>query len=114
MRLFMKTVPKMWGHEEWLVNEDEYCGKLLYVMKGKMCSMHSHPKKKETFVVLSGQVRMEVDGGLDTLSPGDIVTILPNEFHRFAGITDVKLLEISTHHDDDDVVRLTESGDVPQ
>ncbi len=27
--------PKGWGYEKWLVNKEEYCGKLLYFVKGK-------------------------------------------------------------------------------
>ena len=28
-------VSKGWGFEKWIVNTDEYCGKLLYFVKGK-------------------------------------------------------------------------------
>ena len=30
--------PKGWGYEKWIVNKDEYCGKLLHIIKGKKCS----------------------------------------------------------------------------
>ena len=30
-----KHVPKGWGYEKWIVNNDKYCGKLLFFNKGK-------------------------------------------------------------------------------
>jgi hypothetical protein len=29
----IKFVPKGWGFEKWIVNNEEYCGKLLYFVK---------------------------------------------------------------------------------
>ena len=43
----MKFVPKGWGFEKWIVNKPEYCGKLLYFVKGKRCSWHYHKIKDE-------------------------------------------------------------------
>ena len=31
----IKFVPKGWGFEKWIVNCEQYCGKLLYFVKGK-------------------------------------------------------------------------------
>ena len=28
-------VSKGWGFEDWIVNKEEYCGKLLFIKKGK-------------------------------------------------------------------------------
>ena len=33
----IKYVPKGWGHEKWIVNTDEYCGKLLMFNLEKSC-----------------------------------------------------------------------------
>jgi len=56
----IKKVTKKWGYEEWIVNTDKYCGKLLYLQKGKRCSMHFHQVKDETFYILQGKVLMEI------------------------------------------------------
>ena len=45
----IKFVPKGWGFEKWIVNCEQYCGKLLYIAKGKKCSWHYHNKKDEVF-----------------------------------------------------------------
>ena len=52
----IKHVPKGWGWEKWIVNCEEYCGKLLYFVKGKRCSWHHHKLKDEVFYVQSGKL----------------------------------------------------------
>ena len=54
----IKFVPKGWGFEKWIVNCDEYCGKLLYFVKGKKCSWHYHKLKDEYFYVQSGLIKV--------------------------------------------------------
>jgi quercetin dioxygenase-like cupin family protein len=114
----MKIVDKVWGAEHWIVNNELYCAKKLFVKKGWQCSYHYHKIKDETFYVETGCVLLEVgDGGhidvgviiRQSLKPGDIVHLTPGRPHRFTGIEDSIILEISTHHDDDDVVRLETS-----
>ena len=51
-------VPKGWGFEKWIVNCDEYCGKLLFFVKGKKCSWHFHKIKDEYFYVQSGKIKV--------------------------------------------------------
>lgn len=103
----MKEVKKVWGKEVWIVNNDKYCGKLLYVDRGARCSYHYHPIKQETFYCLEGEVLMNVKGSEFVLK--EPYTINPNTPHSFYGITDAVILEVSTPHSDEDVVRLNES-----
>ena len=103
-------VPKVWGKEIWIVNEKEYCAKFLVLRKGAQCSYHYHPKKKETFYALRGEAILTLEGEdyiLNTFSPPR--TILPKQKHSFLGLKDSVLLEVSTHHEDDDVIRLSNS-----
>jgi len=51
-------VPKGWGYERWIVNNELYCGKELFIAKDKRLSLHYHKLKDETFWVLSGEVYM--------------------------------------------------------
>lgn len=111
----IKIVPKLWGKEIWLVNNDLYCGKLLCVDKDACSSVHFHLKKLETFVCLQGQVELTLfdkTGNANSyllLPLSSPHTILPGQAHRFYGMRDSVLLEVSTHHNEEDVVRLTES-----
>lgn len=106
-----KVVEKVWGSEEWIVNR-QYCGKFLNLKKGTRCSMHYHKNKDETFFILKGKVLMEIDGKTRIMNPGDLQLIEPNQKHRFTGLKDSKILEISTHHEDNDSYRDEESGKV--
>jgi mannose-6-phosphate isomerase-like protein (cupin superfamily) len=109
-------VEKVWGTERWIEN-GAYCIKYLDVLPGYRCSLHFHPVKKETFIVQSGIVRLEqrdvrghdID---EMLIEGDYRTIEPKTPHRFSSHTGATILEVSTHHDDLDVIRLTESGKI--
>ena len=52
----IKHVDKGWGYEKWIVNKEEYCGKLLFFNSGKRCSWHYHKLKDEVFYLQSGKL----------------------------------------------------------
>ena len=89
-----------------------YCGKILHLKKGYQCSIHYHKVKDETFYILSGKVKMIVNDDIRVMHPGDAVHIPPQTNHRFIGIEDTDIIEISTHHEDDDSYRIKPSGKV--
>ena len=107
-----KIVLKNWGCEEWLVNNDKYCGKILYLNQDKRCSLHRHKIKEETFYILEGEIELETrwedeQSQITILSQGDTWEILVGQYHRFKAINGLAILiEFSTHHDDNDVERL--------
>ena len=125
---------KSWGHEEWLVNFNKYCAKLLFLKKNHFCSFHCHRLKTESFIVLDGKVQLiyclnprvsdsEIDFtdyGNDTsslefpqsiiLHPKDRFHIEPGLWHRFIGLEDSLILEVSTQHFDEDSYRALPSG----
>lgn len=106
-----KIVDKLWGKEFWLTNQ-EYCAKILSLDPGYQCSLHFHRQKKETFLCLEGVVQLEVRSPEDLvyLHPGTKYTIEQGRAHRFQAFGGPALiLEISTHHEDSDTVRITES-----
>ena len=107
----MKTVPKVWGEERWLVNKN-YCGKLLILNKGYRCSLHYHKQKDETFYINKGKVLMELNGQQYVMLPGDVQEIKPCEKHRFTGLEDSEIIEFSTHHEDSDSYREEIAGQV--
>ena len=112
---------KSWGHEEWLVNSDLYCGKILHINNGLMCSVHFHKLKDETFYVLRGNVAFLKNNKVFVLFAGDTIHIPINTPHCFSAIYsggkvdedimgDAKIIEISTQHFEDDSYRVTKSG----
>lgn len=110
----MQLVRKAWGTETVLVNNESYCAKELRIYPGKRCSLHYHKIKKETFIVESGLVRLECGCADELLKPGEERTIEPKTPHRFSSTHGAVILEVSTHHDDSDVVRLEPSGDIQE
>ena len=69
-------VPKGWGYEDWIVNKEEYCGKLLFFKKGKSCSWHYHNLKDETFYVHKGELEVRYGWTNNKTNLNTEVTIL--------------------------------------
>lgn len=101
---------KSWGYEKWLVNSELYCGKILCVNNGKMCSVHYHELKDETFYVLKGDVCFMKNNAVFVLSEGETIHIPTDTPHCFGGVGDAEIIEISTQHFDTDSIRITKSG----
>jgi len=109
----IKFVPKGWGFEKWIVNCDEYCGKLLYFVKGKRCSWHYHKLKDEVFYIQSGRVLVKYsnsdrlqDAETLTLGPGDNFHVYRGLRHQVIALEDTELFEFSTQHFDSDSHRI--------
>jgi len=97
---------KDWGQELWLENNSLYCGKILILNKAWQCSYHKHPKKTETFTVMSGRVILVIGNECTLLVPSDCVTIPRKTWHSFIGVDSSNVIvETSTPHSDDDVIR---------
>jgi D-lyxose ketol-isomerase len=116
----MRIVSKVWGHEEILLEWPELTRKNLVIDPRKRCSLHYHPVKREAFIVRAGTVWVElqlpderhmlVAGTEDDTT---VIVLEPGRPHRFWSHAGGVLEEVSTRHDDDDVVRLEPSGDIP-
>ncbi len=113
----MKRVEKGWGHELWIINKQEYCGKLLFFKKGKMCSWHHHKIKDEVFYLQSGLMRVKFSYGDDIeqadeimLEPGQNFYVPTGLRHRMIALEDSELFEFSTEHFDSDSHRI-QKGD---
>lgn len=107
-------VPKLWGYEKWLENNEKYCSKVLFVKKGYQCSLHYHKVKDEMFLLTQGHILLELGKEVIHMRQGNFVRIPPGVSHRFRGIEDSEILEISTHHREDDSYRLEESRKVDE
>ena len=114
-------IARGWGFEEYLVNCDKYCAKLLWITPGYQSSLHYHSIKQETFIALEGIIQVEYfpypDKHVFTTLLGnrrDTLTLTPGTPHRFWSVNGNGglVLEVSTHHDDTDVTRLEPSGEV--
>ena len=109
----IKIVSKGWGFEKWIVNNEKYCGKLLYLIKGKKCSWHFHKIKEETFYIQSGKILLkwsdedEIEKAKEvTLGPGDSWHVHIGQRHQMYALEDTELFEFSTQHFDEDSYRI--------
>ena len=113
----MTFVPKGWGFEKWIVNCEEYCGKLLYFVKGKRCSWHYHKLKDEVFYIQSGKILVKYSDDEDIEAAEELILERGDNFHVYRGLRhqiialeDTELFEFSTQHFDTDSHRI-EKGD---
>jgi quercetin dioxygenase-like cupin family protein len=109
----IKLVPKGWGFEKWIVNNEEYCGKLLYFVKGKKCSWHYHILKDETFYLQSGKIVLKYSDNDKISLSKEIILTRGDKFHVYRGfrhqmmaIEDTELYEFSTQHFEEDSIRI--------
>ena len=80
-----------------VVNRD-YCKKLLVSLPGQLHPEQYHNQKEETFHVLYGELKLQLDGKSQILGPGDVVTIMPGVRHAFRSIAGAVVEEISSTH----------------
>jgi mannose-6-phosphate isomerase-like protein (cupin superfamily) len=109
----IQIVPKGWGREIWIANNEKYCGKILEIKKGKRCSLHYHQIKSETFFVRSGRLLVKVKENADAsvveefeLAAGDCMDVPIGLVHQMLALEDTELFEFSTQHFDSDSHRL--------
>ena len=105
-------VPKGWGEELIIENNEMYCGKLLIFKKGCKFSMHYHLIKDETWYVDKGEF---IYRWIDTesaetieqkLKEGDVVRQRVGQPHQLIALTDGVVFEVSTQHFDEDSYRV--------
>lgn len=106
----IKTVKKPWGYEEWLVLNDKYCVKKLYINAGEKLSLQYHEEKTETMFLEEGICDLVLVGRVRCMKKGTPYTIHPKEVHRLVAHTDTVILEVSTP-EVEDVVRLADNYD---
>ena len=105
-------VPKGWGEELIIENNEMYCGKLLKFKKGCKFSMHYHLIKDETWYVNEGEfiyrwIDTETAETIEQkLKVGDIVRQRVGQPHQLIALTDGVVFEVSTQHFDEDSYRV--------
>lgn len=106
-------VPKGWGYELWIVNNDKFCGKLLKFDAGKRCSWHFHKIKEEAFFLHSGKMDVYYSYSDDfakaekvTLLQGDSFHVPVGLRHQMVALEESSLYEFSTQHFEADSYRI--------
>lgn len=104
-------VEKDWGHEDWIWN-GRYCGKKLLIKKGRGTEWIYHRVKDKVLYVESGQIVLTYGYDEDTkfasnltLGPDSAFHVPPGMYHSVRAVEESRLLELSTHHSEKDVIR---------
>ena len=80
----------------------EYCKKLIVMLPGQTHPEQHHLKKEETFLVLHGEIDIELDGDSKTYRSGDVITVGRGVRHKFHSANGVVFEELSSSHYEDD------------
>lgn len=112
-KYFFTKVEKPWGYEELVECNDKYVVKKLFMKKGHKCSLQYHKLKRETIMVLKGELYISIGKDknsleIKTFGPGETITIEPYTIHRMEAKEDCLYSETSTN-ELWDVVRLEDS-----
>ncbi len=86
------------GHiEYWIANNEQenYCGKLIFMFSGQTCPAHYHKKKHETFMVIKGSIVMHLKNKELNLNQGDVLPMSQETLHSFTATQDSLILEVS-------------------
>ena len=106
------TIPKGWGEELIIENNEMYCGKLLKFNMGCKFSMHYHLLKDETWYVQEGKFIYKwidtetAEVNEEILYEGDVVRQRVGQPHQLKALTDGVVFEVSTQHFDEDSYRI--------
>lgn len=110
-----QVIGKGWGSEEWIINSEKYCGKILRIHKDKKTSWHYHKLKDEVMYVHVGCVKIlygfnEDINHLNTkeiiLNEGQSFHVEVGLIHQIIGLENSQVFEFSTQHFDEDSYRL--------
>lgn len=73
------------------IHNSEYCKKILFLFYKQKHPDQFHKKKKETFFILFGKIKLSIKKNSKTknllLNTGDIYTINPNDIHSFEAVS---------------------------
>lgn len=75
---------------------NEYAKKLVVQLPRQKHPYHYHQEKKETFQLLWGDMEITVDGHVQSLSPGELLTVERGQWHKFQTSHGAVVEEIST------------------
>ncbi len=104
------VVQKPWGYEYLMFENDYVAIWILHLKKGHENSLHCHPRKKTSMIVLSGKIRATTLTDWFELNTLDGLVYDAGLFHTQKALTDdVFLMEIETPPDKQDLVRLKDS-----
>lgn len=96
-----QRIEKPWGYELIWVKNDNYIGKLLNIEEGHQISLQLHPNKTESMFVIEGFGHLFLGQNKILISEDDNFTINKNQVHTIIAKEKMKIIEVSTAHEND-------------
>lgn len=100
---YVRRIEKPWGWELHFTPDNlPYMGKVIHIRAGQRLSLQAHDKKQESWLKLSGDARLIIEGSDGELQElvlpdGQGLTCVVGQRHRLkAGDSDCEVLEVST------------------
>lgn len=112
IKLASIRVPKQWGYEDIICNNEEFCGKILHFNANSQFSCHLHYMKREVFRCVFGSLKLMTINTEDAsrteiiMKPGDTIEIPRLLPHQITALEESEIIEFSTHHEDSDSFRM--------
>ncbi len=105
------VIQKPWGHEYSLVRTPVSDVWFLSIKQGERTSMHCHPTKKTSLVLLGGECEVTTFNTKTVLKAGEGIVIDKGVFHSTMALSPlgISLLETETPVDKKDLVRLNDA-----
>ena len=102
------VVRKPWGYEYLTYQSKDVAVWILHLKKGHQTSMHCHPRKKTSLIVLDGSVNCKSIDEIHKRYSGQGIMIEKNVFHQTFNNSkkDSILMEVETPNDKNDLLRL--------
>ena len=105
------VVKKPWGFEYLLFYNQHVAGWILYINEGCQTSMHCHPRKKSSLIVLKGTALFSTHNGAHEFKEGEGVLIGKGVFHSTKAVSPGGLivLEIESPPNKNDLYRFDDT-----
>jgi mannose-6-phosphate isomerase-like protein (cupin superfamily) len=102
------VVNKPWGYEYLMFENKEVAIWMLYLGEGQRTSMHAHPNKKTTLIVIRGEVRCSTLEGFFKRKEGEGLVIESSVFHTTQAVSKngAIIMEMESPPNKRDLVRL--------
>jgi mannose-6-phosphate isomerase-like protein (cupin superfamily) len=105
----MTIVSRPWGNFRVIETQEAFQIKQLTVLPDSRLSLQSHEFRAEHWFVIQGCARVEVDGRILELIPGESIQIPLQSRHRVTAIGETSLvfieIQTGTSFDEDDIIR---------
>lgn len=91
----MNSIFKIWGERHRIHLDKQHETDLLYLKKDTFCSLHSHVKKINKFIIVEGSVKIQTEYGSKILKKNESWIVEPPLKHRFVALEESVMIEMA-------------------